>query len=426
MQPTRTWVEAANELRRARAIPIATGRRAIKRLHDDAFLVPSESSGGHYVCTREAEGWTCTCPDFDERGAAGIQCKHVAALLIVQGQAYQDSSSTIRITKIRYRMDNVAFNASQMNEKDEFVVLLRDLCAAIDDLPRDPSRRGPKPIALRDVVASALMWTYTRLSGRRAMSDIRQLGTNGVISRVPSANSTFRAVENPLLTPVLHSLVARSASPMRDLESRFGIDSTGLSVRAYAPGYRAERYGTPPPRQQGYIKFNACIGCASSIITAVEITDKDSSDHDQFVVLLERTVAYGFDLVEVVADAAYSSEVNLAKTVALGGKPYVPYRKGTGQGAGSSALWRSLFHFFEYERDKWLRVYGSRQLCEARFSSMKRLLHDSVSTRTPVAQINQALCIAVATNIITLSRMVHRLGTTVASLNFARIDAAAE
>lgn len=63
-----------------------------------------------------------------------------------------------------------AYHAAQTNEKDQFQILLHDLCRAIN---QPPHTKGRRPLPICDVVFSAAFKVYSTVSARRFMSDLR-------------------------------------------------------------------------------------------------------------------------------------------------------------------------------------------------------------------------------------------------------------
>jgi len=353
--------------------------------------------------------WTCTCPDWAERGVV-THCKHIFSVEIVRSQVQPDGTTVTKTSRVTYTQDWTSYNAAQTNERDHFVTLLRDLCSGVTQPPRKPGP-GRKPIPIADVLTAATMKVYMGRSGRRTMPEYRALGAQGLLDKIPSYNSVFRYVEDPGLTPILHGLVRRSATPLAGIEQDFAVDSTGISLRTFAPGYRAEKYGDEQkPKQHGWIKFHAIIGVRTNVITAVEVKHGSSADSPEFVPLVKSTKESGFKIREVSADKAYSGHANLQAVIDIGATPFVPFREGTGDGAGSPESWRKLFHFFQWHRQEFLEHYHKRSNVEATFSSIKRVIASSVRSKSPDAQINEALLVALSHNIVRLVHAMYELG----------------
>jgi hypothetical protein len=100
------------------------------------WLVPSQAGKGKYVV--DADSKQCTCPDFESRQAT---CKHIFAVEYTIRREYTDDGQTQTITetvtvKKTYKQEWPAYNAAQVNEKDQFQKLLHELCKALASLLR--------------------------------------------------------------------------------------------------------------------------------------------------------------------------------------------------------------------------------------------------------------------------------------------------
>ena len=131
-----------------------------------------------------------------------------------------------------YPQDWPSYNLAQQNEKDRFLVLLRDLCNAIPQEPR-PRRKGRPSAPLSEKLFAATYKVYSGFSARRFTSDIRAARQQGLIYHAPHFNSTNRYLASEDLTDHLKALIELSASPLESIERDFAIDSTGFSTRTY-------------------------------------------------------------------------------------------------------------------------------------------------------------------------------------------------
>ena len=169
------------DARKQRGQEIAAQNRIRKTT--GGYLVPSQSGQGKYAVTdADAPAPRCTCPDFELRGEP---CKHIWAVRIVIQQSFafdgETVTETVSITKTKtvkrtYAQNWPAYNAAQTNEKDKFMVLLRDLCAG---LPEPEPKRGRPRLSPRDAVFSAVFKVYTTVSARRSISDLREARERG-------------------------------------------------------------------------------------------------------------------------------------------------------------------------------------------------------------------------------------------------------
>lgn len=235
--------------REQRGLEIAARAKMVRRGAE--WLVPSQSGGSKYTVTA-GESPQCSCPDFETRGKP---CKHIYAVKIVIQREFEFDGETVteRVTvtktvkRATYRQDWPAYNKAQTNEKDKFMVLLRDLCQG---LPEPEQKRGRPRLSLRDSVFAAVLKVYTTASARRSMSDLREAHHRGFISKLPCHNSVLNALENPDLGPILRSLITESSRPLTAVETDFAVDSSGFTTCRFESWFD-HKYGVPPQAHLG-------------------------------------------------------------------------------------------------------------------------------------------------------------------------------
>ena len=132
-------------------------------------------------------------------------------------------TETVTVTENRktYPQKWTAYNASQTNEKDKFLMLLHDLCSRVNELPLPKTGRRPMPIS--DALFAICFKIYSTFSGRRFMSDLRDAQIKNYISKTPHFNSIFNYLENPDLTPILHALIVESSLPLIPTVGSLGV-----------------------------------------------------------------------------------------------------------------------------------------------------------------------------------------------------------
>jgi len=390
--------------RQERGKALAKDKR-IKRVEGAIWYVPSQTqnAGGYVVNVLAA---TCTCPDHEQRR---VRCKHLVAVEIAQSvEVAPDGSAvvteTVKVTRKTYTQDWPSYNAAQRAEKATVQALLRALCDGIVSPPHPG--RGRKPLPLGDAVYGMTMKVYTTVSGRRATTDLKACEEAGLMAHAPHYNSVALYMEKPEMTPLLTALVEESASPMKAIETRFAIDSTGFSTCTYRRWYDA-KYGREM-KEAGWVKAHAVVGCTTNVITAVRVTDSDSHDGPELPALARATKAAGFDVREMSADKAYLSHANLAAIEGIGAVPYIPF-KSNSKGDGSAA-WRRMFGLFMYRQADFLAHYHQRSLSESAFSAIKRKFGAAIRSKSPVAQTNEVLCKVVCYNLAALVHAMHGLG----------------
>ena len=192
------------------------------------YKVPSQSGKGSYVVNLDGEPF-CTCLDFERRQQP---CKHIYAVQVfIQREEKKDGAAgKTKAIRVTYSQNWRAYNDAQTKEKEHFMHLLRELC---DTVPQPPHKKGRPRLPLSDMLFSAGLKVYSGMSGRRAMTDIRNARAAGLLNKVPSFTSIFRYLENPELTPLLKTLIEQSALPLGSLETKFAVDSSGFSTSVY-------------------------------------------------------------------------------------------------------------------------------------------------------------------------------------------------
>ena len=386
--------------REQRGMELAATARITR--NGNAWEVPSQTLNGRYTVRREDGEFRCSCPDHELRG---VKCKHAFAVeFVMKRETAPDGTVTeIRSVRVSYSQDWRAYNTAQTTEKESFVRLLHDLVAAE---PGPPRRRGRPPLPVADKLFAATFKVYSTVSGRRFMTDLRAAARDGFISRAPHYNSIFNCIDDAGLTPVIQRLITRSAMPLQALETDFAVDSTGFGTQNFYRHYSA-KYGHDQDSRD-YVKMHAMVGVKTNVVTAAEITDRDTHDGPMMPGLV-RTTAEHFQIEHVSADKAYSSRQNLATVDSLGAVPLVPFKLNA-RGDGDSTIWNRLYHFFHLHRDEFLPMYHTRSNVESTFSAIKRNFGDTIRSKTSVAQTNEALLKVLCHNIVCVIHEIHESG----------------
>ncbi len=115
------------------------------------------------------------------------------------------------------------------------------------------------------------------------------------------------------------------------------------------------------------------------------------------------------------ADKVYLSKKNLRAVQAVGGTAYIPFKVnsvGANLKQKYDALWDRMFHFYNFNRAEFLAHYHKRSNVETTFSMIKAKFGAFVRSKTPVAQVNEALAKILCHNICVLIQSVYELGIT--------------
>ena len=344
----------------AAAVPIEKNRLGYK--------VPSQSGNGSYMVSANGEPF-CTCPDFEKRQS---RCKHVYAVAFT----VKRESETVRVA---LGPSWTAYNLAQTNEQEMFETLLRELCATVQQPPQE-GRKGRPRLPLSDMLFAMGVKVYSTMSGRRAMTDMRNAAKGGLMSTCPSFSTSFRYMEDPTLTPILKALVEHSAKPLKAVEADFAADASGFSTRVYDRWFD-HKWGKEK-KQARFLKAHIMCGVNTKVVTAVEITEANIHDSPPFPGLVGKTAEH-FTMSEVSADKAYLSRKNLKAVVDAGATPYIPFKiNSRPEHTHGDSLWAKTYHYFSLYREEFMDHYHKRSNVETAFSMIKQSSEARCAPRT--------------------------------------------
>jgi hypothetical protein len=246
---------------------------------------------------------------------------------------------------------------------------------------------------------------YCGLSSRRFGTDLNEAHERGFLSRTIPGPKVTAFFEDPYFTPILKELIGYSARPLRSVETKFAIDSSGFGSSRYEKWYD-QKYGITRHKCT-WVKVHLASGTQTHIVTAVRILDKDAADSPQFVPLVKETRRH-FEIGEVSADKAYASLENFEAVAECGGTAFIAFKENATGSVGG--MYEKAFHFFQFNRDEYLVRYHSRSNVESTFSSIKRKFGDSVMSRTDTAMANETLCKVLCHNLTCLIQEQENLG----------------
>jgi len=296
------------------------------------------------------------------------------------------------------------YNQAQMNEKELLMGLLKDLCKSLEE----PEYKFGRPkISNSDLVFCSVLKTYTMLSGRRLMSDIRKAKEERLIESAPHYNSLSNFMNNPHTADILQNLIVKSSLPLKDTEIKFAVDSTGFSTSVYDNWFK-QSYIDPRSKLKSWIKCHVICGVQSNIITAVKLTGAKKHDSPLLKSLVLET-SENFQMHEVSADKAYSSRDNHDLIWKVGAKPYIPFKKGTRTTKKGSKVWRSMYWEFRIKNEEFNKHYHLRSNVESTFSMIKRKFGSSVKSKNKTAQFNEVLCKILTHNICVVIKEMQTL-----------------
>jgi transposase len=391
--------------RKQRGLEIAATKKITQA--GDTWTVPSQSGNGKYTVRPKAEKPYCSCPDHESHRG---MCKHLFAVeFVIQRELFPDGTETVTqtvtvtetIKKPTYKQDWPNYNLAQVNEKDKFLSLLYDLCRKV----KSPTQENGRPrLPLSDAIFAACFKVYSTISGRRFMSDLRAAQEKGYIAKAPHFNTIFNTLESEEVFPVLRSLIAESALPLKAVEVDFAVDSSGFSACRFVK-WHDEKYGKERSGRD-WVKAHICTGVKTNIVTSVEIHERDAADSPLFGPLVKATAA-SFKVKEVSGDKAYCSLENHEIVGDVGGTPFLAFKlNATGSVGG---LYQKMFHYFCFRQEEFQAHYHKRSNVESTFSMMKAKFRDSVRSKGGIAAKNEVLCKILCHNICCLISAMYEL-----------------
>jgi transposase len=358
-------------------------RRGMVEQRDDGYwLVISQSRSGKYLVDVDGEPPTCTCPDYE---LSGLRCKHIYAVEYVQ-RGMPDDGCTEKPKRPTYRQDWPAYNTAQTNEKALFQELLHQLCQHIEEAPQAMGR--PRHAAA-DLLFATAFKVYSTVSARRFACDLADAHIKGYLRRPIHHSSVFRAFEDATLTTLLYGLIEVSSRPMKAIETRFAVDSSGFTTTGYVRWFDV-KYGNEEDWHD-WLKVHLMCGVTTNIVTSVEITGKDGADYSQFGPMVEDT-ARTFTIEEVSADKAYNGRSTLRVVAKHGGTAYIPFKTNAKARMSSMDLWDQAYYFYHLHRETFLQHYHKRSLSESTFWMIKAKFGTDIRSKTGTAQVNELLC----------------------------------
>ena len=179
-------------------------------------------------------------------------------------------TETVKVTRKTYTQDWKAYNYAQTHEKSELQALLYELCKNLPE-PEKRKGRGRPQLPLSDMIFASTYKIYSTVSGRRFATDLREAKQRGYLSHLPHYNSVFNYLESEALTPYLHELIKISAMPLKPIEEKFAVDSSGFSTGQFMR-WLDVKYGNKEDRRM-WLKLHLICGVRTNIVASVEVSD---------------------------------------------------------------------------------------------------------------------------------------------------------
>lgn len=392
------------EVRAVKGLEIAAHSKITRK--GELWVVPSQRSGKKYTVDLNHGAPSCTCPDYKSRRQ---KCKHIFAVEHFiqprrEGEKAESVTPASKPARPTYKQAWSAYNSAQRSEKAIFQLLSYELCRGIEEPPQVMGR--PRAL-LADLIFCAGLKVYTGFSGRRNTSDVREAQARGYLSKAIHYNTISKYLERKSLTGYLLELIKQSGLPLKCLEEKFAVDSTGISTGRYRRWFDV-KYGNSEDWHD-WIKLNIVSGVRTNIVTAAEIGGRYDNDNPFFKPLVEATADAGWNIREVSADKEYLSDGNLRLVLLKGGQPYIPF-KSNSKPNEESTVWNRMLHFYRFHQDEFNAHYHQRSNVESTFSMIKAKFGEELRSKTETAQVNEALLKVLCHNFCCVIQSVYEFG----------------
>ncbi len=239
-----------------------------------AWLVPSQSTDKLYTVREERHGMTCTCSDCQVRQTR--RCKHIIATEIFMKQEQDSHGNITKTVRMTYSQNWKAYNNAQTQEIKLFDQLLKSLTETV---PEPIQTFGRPRLSLQEQCFCAIQKVYSQLSQRRAHTLYRNAKEREQIANAPHFNAVGKLLNRKEITPILHRLLALSAMPLKSVEERFAVDSSGFRTSQFNQ-YAVEKYKMK--KHHKWLKGHILVGTKTNIIVSARVTDEFGADTVQF------------------------------------------------------------------------------------------------------------------------------------------------
>jgi transposase len=391
------------ELRKQRGLEIA--KTCEIRRGEEGWIVPSQSGAGHYQVSLNGFTPICTCPDFELRKC---KCKHIFAVefRLTKEIDNEGNMKIIKTMKMTYSQDWKSYNNAQCNEQIYFMELLDDL---VKNVEQPLYEFGRPQLPFKDMIFASALKVYSKFSLRRFMSYLKIAKEKGFINKEFSYVSISNFMNKPELQEILRNLIRLSSLPLKAVDTKIGVDSSGFSTSRFDRWF-SQVYGKQI-KYRHWIKCHLSVGTKTNIVTDVIVTRQFRHDSLYLKELVKNT-AENFKVEEVLADKGYSSRENLNFVEEIGATPFISFKKNIKSDTRSinSPMWRKMFHFFMYKHEEFLQHYHLRSNVETAFHMIKTKFSDSVNSKLQQAQLNEVLLKILCHNICVLIQEMFELG----------------
>lgn len=397
--------------RRSHALQILFGDNPLIHRGGPIWDVPSETRSVHYGVNVDRA--TCECPYWRQTRRL---CKHIDAVRIFLGGSRSSRKAKVCVDVV---FANPPYNDRLANSGFTILSLLvQSLALSVNEKfstaeaqgvkGMRKSKAGQPAITWGEILIALAMATYFNRASRKA--NCWGAETSGLFlrGRPPSPTRLRHAMGDAKLTQVLVYSLGRVSDCLREIETRFAIDSSYYKTPLYE--LQAQRRGSEQivVEKIKNAKLHLAVGLRSLTVVAAHVTDGTTSDTSVFMTLW-RQFCQRFRVEYVLADAAYDNAAHFEEVASCGGRAYFDQRSNT---AGEG-----FPHHDEMVRLKredpagWFAIYNFRSLVECANSIMKRTIKRVIRARRETSRNNELILVCLVYNFLRLAeaRIKYRI-----------------
>jgi len=269
-------------------------------------------------------------------------------------------------------IDWAAYNQAQLMELDNQLILIRNMvdeaANRIRDVISTKGREGRPPKNAANKAKAILVQQYFMATDRFAASLVWFLREKLGITEMLTAKDIERAYDDSDAIAILIEVFRMSNEPVRDKETRFSIDGSGMPT-SIKQNYANDK--DDKGKKAVYDMLIGMIGVNTKLFTACDIVGP-GSESPYLKPLLEETSAIYEQIDSVTADAMYLSKDNCTAIANAGGVPYIFPKENTQLNQKGSMAWKKMLLALIDDPQKWLEEYHMRSISESVNSVWKR------------------------------------------------------
>jgi hypothetical protein len=383
---------------------VTTGTRNL------VFAVASQSQPGKSYLVNFARKNAPRCGCNDHMVNLHM-CKHIWAVRFLLERTTPEQMEKAHIPRAAIPRDWRAYNAAATRSTRDSAALLAELCKGLPELPH-LGRRG---IAPEDMLyATGVAKMRADLANRAASEELADLAAAGHIGSTFHFNGFSRFLRRASTTVYLDYLIDATASLFGEVEDTVAWDSSGFGTTKRGR-WAGHKWGSEYLMERAeFIKMHLAVGTRSHIIVACDVSADSGVGSGDSPHLRSQVARVKRNLPNAklgVADKAYIADPNLEACEDAGIELIVRPKSNT-TGKKSERI-RRLKAKFDADPERCNELLGKRQNVESTFASIKTRFTEDVRSKHFIAQVNEALFIALIHNLDVIVHAIHENGLVV-------------